>query len=101
MATTMYLIENNVIVDKADFENESDGTEQGYITLSQATEPDVNWERSDESSDFETWKIFDDFRAEAYPSVGDQLDMMYHDLVNGTTTWRDAIAQVKTDIPKT
>jgi len=35
-----------------------------------------------------------------YPSLQQQLDMMYHDQVNGTTTWKDAIAQVKADNPK-
>jgi hypothetical protein len=39
-------------------------------------------------------------RVAAYPSIGDQLDMQYHDSVDGTTTWVDAIAQVKTDNPK-
>ena len=40
------------------------------------------------------------YRAEAYPSIGDQLDMQYHDSVNGTTTWADAIAAVKTKYKK-
>jgi len=35
-----------------------------------------------------------------YPSIQDQLDMQYWDAVNGTTTWKDAIAQVKADNPK-
>jgi len=35
-----------------------------------------------------------------YPSVNDQLDMIYWDGVNGTTTWQDAIAAVKTAHPK-
>ena len=39
-------------------------------------------------------------RAVAYPSIQDQLDMQYHDQVNGTTTWKDAIAKVKSDNPK-
>jgi len=39
-------------------------------------------------------------RQAAYGSIGDQLDMMYKDLVDGTTTWKDHIAQVKTDNPK-
>jgi len=39
-------------------------------------------------------------RAEAYPSIGDQLDMQYWDKKNGTTTWVDAIAKVKSDNPK-
>ena len=39
-------------------------------------------------------------RASAYPSTGDQLDMQYHDQLDGTTTWKDAIAKVKSDNPK-
>ena len=39
-------------------------------------------------------------RAAAYPSIQDQMDMQYWDAVNGTTTWKDAIAKVKSDNPK-
>jgi len=39
-------------------------------------------------------------RQEGYGSIADQLDMMYWDNVNGTTTWKDHIAQVKSDNPK-
>jgi hypothetical protein len=39
-------------------------------------------------------------RASAYPSIQDQLDMQYHDAVDGTTTWKDAVAAVKTAHPK-
>ena len=39
-------------------------------------------------------------RADSYPSIQDQLDMQYWDNVNGTTNWKDAIAKVKSDIPK-
>ena len=39
-------------------------------------------------------------RAKTYPSIQDQLDMLYHDTVNGTTTWKDAITKVKSDVPK-
>jgi hypothetical protein len=41
-----------------------------------------------------------EFRREAYGSIGDQLDMQYHDSVNGTTTWQDHIAAVKAKYPK-
>ena len=39
-------------------------------------------------------------RAEEYPSWQDQLDMQYHDTVNSTTTWNDAIKAVKDKFPK-
>ena len=38
-------------------------------------------------------------RRDAYGDLGDQLDMQYHDNVNGTTTWKDHVAKVKTDNP--
>ena len=39
-------------------------------------------------------------RAKAYPSTGDQLDMMYKDTKNSTTTHADAVEAVKTKWPK-
>jgi len=39
-------------------------------------------------------------RATAYPSWQEQMDLQYKDLLNGTTTWKDAVAKVKSDNPK-
>tara|TARA_R100000306_G_scaffold32133_1_gene33982 strand:- start:219 stop:518 length:300 start_codon:yes stop_codon:yes gene_type:complete len=39
-------------------------------------------------------------RRKSYPRLEEQLDMQYHDLVDGTTKWKDAIAKVKSDNPK-
>lgn len=39
-------------------------------------------------------------RADAYASIGDQLDMQYHDSVNGSRTWLDHIEAVKEAHPK-
>ena len=39
-------------------------------------------------------------RAAEYPSMADQQDMQFHDAVNGTTTWKDAIQAVKDKYPK-
>ena len=38
-------------------------------------------------------------RRNAYGSLGSQLDMQYHDSVDGTTTWKDHVAAVKTANP--
>ena len=46
---------------------------------------------------------FDSYKSKrraAFPSLEEQLDMQYWDAVNGTTTWKDAIAKVKSDNPK-
>ncbi len=39
-------------------------------------------------------------RAKAYPSWRDQMEMIYKDMKNGTTTHRDAIDAVKAKYPK-
>lgn len=39
-------------------------------------------------------------RQRAYPSIEEQLDMMYKDQMNDSTTWKDAITKIKTDNPK-
>tara|TARA_R100001460_G_scaffold33630_2_gene65665 strand:- start:253 stop:552 length:300 start_codon:yes stop_codon:yes gene_type:complete len=39
-------------------------------------------------------------RVEQYASLQEQMDMQYWDSVNGTTTWKDHIAKIKSDNPK-
>ena len=39
-------------------------------------------------------------RRQKYKALGSQDEMRYDDLVNGTTTWQDAIAAIKAEIPK-
>ena len=43
---------------------------------------------------------YKDDRRKAYGDIGDELDMQYWDLVNGTTTFRDHVAAVKAAHPK-
>ena len=77
--------------------------------------PTVNYVRGDVAFDIngnevtidraavDAWVSPDQYkrdRAEAYPSIQEQLDMQYWDSVNGTTTWADAIAKVKAENPK-
>ena len=45
-------------------------------------------------------RTYADNRIAAYASIGDQLDMQYHDGVNSTTTWADHVAAVKAANPK-
>ena len=39
-------------------------------------------------------------RKVAYGEVGAQLDMIYHDQIDGTTLWQEHIARVKSSIPR-
>lgn len=63
------------------------------------TEQEITDEIARLQADYDAKQYQRDRQAE-YPSIGDQLDMQYWDAVNGTTTWKDAIAQVKADNPK-
>jgi hypothetical protein len=39
-------------------------------------------------------------RAMEYPSIQDQLDMLYWDKVNGTNIWQEKITEIKAKYPK-
>jgi ribosome-interacting GTPase 1 len=43
---------------------------------------------------------YKDLRASAYPSIQEQLDLLYWDKINGTDNWEQAIAAVKAEYPK-
>lgn len=45
-------------------------------------------------------KVYQQQRKMAYPSRDEQLDMMYWDKINDTTTWQDEIDRIKTLFPK-
>ena len=61
------------------------------------TEKELTDALAKQQSDFDALQYQ---RDRQYPSIGDQLDMQYHDQIDGTTTWKDAIAKVKADNPK-
>ena len=70
-----------------------------YKDTQDFTWSEVSAKKAELQTDYDN-KQYQRDRADAYPSIQDQLDMQYHDAVDGTTTWKDAIATVKTDIPK-
>lgn len=43
--------------------------------------------------------VVQETRKALYPKLEEQLDMQYWDNVNGTTTWKDKIAEIKTANP--
>jgi len=66
-------------------------------TDNSGNEVTINWTNVNAWEDPDQYKYN---RAKEYPSWQEQMDMQYHDTVNGTTTWKDAIAKVKSDNPK-
>jgi endogenous inhibitor of DNA gyrase (YacG/DUF329 family) len=51
-------------------------------------------------ADPEPVPTYADKRRAEYASVGDQLDMIYWDKINGTDNWETSINDVKTRFPK-
>ena len=88
-------------IPEIDFALQNDGGDT-YIRdwnskKSQPTEKEISdahviWEAEYDANQYQ--------RDRQYPSIGDQLDMQYWDQIDGTTTWKDAIAKVKVDYPK-
>ena len=69
------------------------------IEQTQPTDAEIETEIARLQADYDAKQYARD-RADAYPSIQEQLDMQYWDSVNGTTTWKDAIEAVKTEHPK-
>ena len=74
-----------------------DTQETIVATDSNGAEVTINWTQVNAWTDSEAYK---DKRENEYPSIQNQLDMQYHDLLNNTTTWKDAIKAVKDKYPK-
>ena len=70
---------------------------EGFTTL--PTEEAVQAKLTELQSEYDA-KQYQRDRADAYPSIQEQLDMQYWDAVNGTKKWQEAVAKVKTDNPK-
>ena len=87
-------------------------SEKNFYRLDQSVPPHkiIEWDSSNPDSQptddeintaYTVWKNANEYKQNrSYPSWQEQMDMQYWDSVNGTTTWKDAIAKVKSDNPK-
>jgi len=76
------------------------GNDLDNIEWTNGTTPIAKADIEAKATEIETRDAHIKARHNAYPQIQEQLDMQYHDEVNGTTTWKDAIAKVKADNPK-
>lgn len=58
------------------------------------------WNDTDKKWVHTDLRTYSEKRQAEYPPIGDQLDMIYHDKVNGTHNWQTTIAAVKNKYPK-
>ena len=104
--TKLYIEANSKTWDdtKVSLQNNSDGNGDfiaswTYVGLEKPTDEQIaSYETAGNTA--ETLAGVLSKRASEYPTWQDQMDMQYKDLLNGTTTWKDAVAKVKSDNPK-
>ena len=76
----------------------SDGSNVVYYDgQTPPTEEAINAKFAELLADYES-KAYQ--RNREYPSIGDQLDLIYWDKINGTENWKEAIDKVKQAHPK-
>ena len=87
---------------EAKFETTINESGEEIVTWLDGETPISEEDISAKQAELETANSHIPARKNAYSKLGveEQLDMMYHDKVDGTTTWQDAIAQIKSDNPK-
>ena len=86
--TLSKMVDNIVIVLDTD-EYNATIDEWAQIAYDQEQEEDIS-ENGGASSDYAFYR-----QRYGYPDLGEQLDMMYKDQINDTTTWRDSITAIK------
>lgn len=103
MATFDQVVKENYIDIFYGYQGNPPTTEEEYIALNCWKEGTINPP---------SWAIIQEKmalvsvqqqRAKEYPKIADQLDMLYHDIKNGTLNsgaWIQAIEAVKTEYPK-
>lgn len=74
------------------------------ITWLEGTTPisasDIQAKQEELKTAYDNAKYQRDRVEKGYASLEDQMDMQYWDAKNGTTTWADHVAKVKSDFPK-
>ena len=98
----MILLSDAILAIKSDAQVSIDGEDINQITWhddnpTNITNEQILAKQTELQADYDAKQYQ---RDRVYPSIGEQLDMQYKDLLNGTTTWKDAVAKVKSDNPK-
>jgi hypothetical protein len=94
------VIKNGMVVATHEMHQDVRGLYPGCEIVSYAGSIDVGFNVADPRTEEEKKQAYKDKRRLEYPDIAEQLDMIYHDAMDGTTTWKDAITAVKVKHPK-
>ncbi len=83
------------------YDTEKDGTIiwDNFKNKIVPTKSEIDAKRIELTTEYDSQEYARSRKAE-YPPIADQQDMQFHDAIDGTTTWQDAIQAVKTKYPK-
>jgi hypothetical protein len=73
------------------------------IQIDKVVQTAIIREKTQEELDAEVVAVATEYiglRSEAHVLIGDQLDMIYWDEINGTTIWKDYVTTIKKEFPK-
>jgi hypothetical protein len=87
------------LVQNAQVTIRGDEVEWHKPSVAPVTEAEIEAEIARLQAEYEA-KEYQRLRAKDYPSIQEQLDLLYWDKVNGTDNWNQAIAAVKTKYPR-
>jgi hypothetical protein len=98
------IIKNGMVVATHEMHQDVRGLYPGCEIVSYGGTIDVGFAVAgptpDPRTEEEKKQAYKDKRRLEYPGIAEQLDMIYHDAMGGTTTWKDAITAVKVKHPK-
>ena len=78
----------------------TDGSEINYLSgQTPPTEAEIDTKLAEMQAEYDAQAYARDRETE-YPSWQEQQDMQFHDAIDGTTTWQDAIQVIKDKYPK-
>jgi len=79
-----------------DWQGDSLGSTEGFTP---PTKEELKAKLAELLTEYDS-KVYQRHRSIEYPELTEQLDMMYHDQLNGTTNWKEAVDAVKNAYPK-
>ena len=99
------IVKNNEVTNIVEWDGEGEYNPDGkLVAATEDTKIGGSWDGNVftfvESEPAPDTRDYAQKRRDAYASVGDQLDMQYHDSVNGSRTWLDHVESVKDEYPK-
>lgn len=103
--TNKYILQNNQALNYGEISVVQLNDIFGKNNWQQLPNPPAHMEYPEWNNKTKQWenndpRTYAEKRQSAYPEISEQLDMLYHDKINGTDNWQKTISAVKQKYPK-